>query len=114
MSNLKHKHFYSHIIDTTSISIELAEMELTPDERIHLVALAESNVHHTVLDTVLSELSDGDKKEFLQHVRDDKHDKIWELLKDKVENIEGKIKKAVEDIKTELHKDIEEAKSAKG
>ena len=113
MNSIRHKHFYSHIVDTTSISIELADMDLTPDERLQLIALAENNVHHTVLDTILSELADEDKKEFLKHVRDDKHDKVWELLKGRVDNIEGKIKKAVEDLKVELHKDIKEAKSAK-
>lgn len=113
MSSVRHKHFYSHIIDTTSISIELADMDLTPDERLHLIALAESNIHHAVLDTILSELPDEDKKEFLKHVRDDKHDKIWELLRGRVENIEDKITKTVEDLKSELHKDIKEAKSAK-
>ncbi|MEX2007304.1 MAG: hypothetical protein WD992_00855, partial [Candidatus Levyibacteriota bacterium] len=105
---MRHKHFYSHIVDTTSISIEIADMNLTSDERVHLLSLAESNIHHAVLDTILSELPEDDKKEFLKHVKDDSHDKIWDLLKDKVENIEGKIKKAAEDIKAELHKDIEE------
>ncbi|MBI2195769.1 MAG: hypothetical protein HYU48_01855 [Candidatus Levybacteria bacterium] len=110
---MRQKHFYSHIVDITSISIEIAEMDLTPDERLHLLSLAESNVHHAVLDTILSELSEEDKKEFLKHVRDESHDKIWDLLKDKVENIENKIKKAAEDLKAELHKDIEEVKSKK-
>lgn len=104
------KYFYSHIIDTTSITLELADMDLTQEERVHLITLAESNVHHAVLDTVLSELDEENKKEFLKHLRDDNHDKIWEILKSRIDNVEIKIKKAVEDLKTELHKDIEEAK----
>ncbi|MEX2012837.1 MAG: hypothetical protein WD967_00365 [Candidatus Levyibacteriota bacterium] len=110
---MRHKHFYSHIVDTTSISIELADMDLTQEERVHLITLAESNVHHAVLDLILSELPDEDKKEFLRHLRDDKHDKIWELLRGRVDNVEDKIKKTVEDLKTELHKDIEETKKKK-
>ncbi len=113
MNNSKNKYFYSHIVNTASITIELADMELTADERIHLILLAESNVHHTVLDIVLSELPQEDKKEFLNHARDDNHEKIWELLKSKVENIEDKIKTAAQDIIKELHKDIEESKKKK-
>lgn len=110
MSANRNKYFYSHLIDSTSITIELAEMNLTPEERVHLIALAESNIHHTVLDTILSELPEKDRREFLKQLRDDKHDKIWELLRSRVDNIEDKIKKAADDLKTELHKDIEETK----
>ena len=113
MNTNRNKYFYSHLVDTTSISIEIADMNMTPDERKHLILLAESNIHHAVLDTVLSDLPEEHKKEFLRSVRDDDHDKIWDLLKDKAENIESKIKKTAEDLKTELLKDIEETKSNK-
>lgn len=113
MTNIRHKYFYSHIIDTTSISIGLAETDLTQEERIHLIALAESNVHHAVLDTVLSELPEEDKKEFLKHVINENHDKVWELLKNKSEDIEEKIRKTAGDLLKELHKDIQETKGKK-
>ncbi len=112
MNNPRHKYFYSNIIDISSITIEIADMEMTPEERRHLISLAESNMHHTILDTILSELSDEDKKEFLKHVRDDKHEHIWKLLKEKVNGIEEKITNAAHDLKTELHKDIEETKKS--
>ena len=105
------KHFYSHIIDTSILSLELAEMNLTSAERIHLISLIDSNIHHTVLDLVLSELSESDKKIFLTHLAEKNHDKIWKLLKEKTKNIEEKIKKAAEYLKKELHKDIKEAHS---
>ena len=88
-------------------------MDMSPDERMHLIALAETNVHHAVLDTVLSELPQEDKKEFLIHLRDENHEKVWELLKVKVKNAEGKIKKTAEEVIKELLKDIEEAKKKK-
>lgn len=113
MNNVRHKYFYSHIVDMTSISIEIANMDMTPEERKHLIALAESNVHHAVLDTVLSELPEEDKKEFLKHVTEEEHDKVWEILKEKAENIEDKIKKTAQDLLAEFHKDIEEAKTKK-
>ena len=51
------KHFYTHIIDTSTLSLELGEMDLTSEERIHLFSLIDANIHHTILDLVLSELS---------------------------------------------------------
>ena len=108
---MKKKHFYTHIIDTSTLSLELGDMDLTPEERMHLVSLMDSNIHHTVLDLVLSELSESDKKIFLLHVAEGQHDKVWKFLKEKTKNIEDKIKKAADDLKTELYKDIKEAKS---
>ncbi len=100
------KHFYSHIVDTSSISLSLGDMALSQVERIHLVSLVESQLHHTVLDAVLSELSEEDKKIFLKHVALSAHDKVWELLYKKVENIEEKIQKAGEALKKQLHDDM--------
>ncbi len=103
------KHFYTHVIETSSISLALAEMELTQEERKHLIDLAQENLHHAILDSVLSELSDKDKQEFLVLLAQDDHDKIWKLLTERVDHIEDKIKKTAEDLKKELHKDIEES-----
>ena len=107
---MKKKYFYSHIIDTSSLSLELGEMDLTSDERMHLISLVESNIHHAILDLVLSELSEEDKKIFLMHVAEESHDKIWKFLKEKTIDIEEKIKKAAEDLKKELHKDIKDTR----
>lgn len=103
----KGKHFYSHIVDTSALIVELADMDMSHKERIHLIALLESNIHHTVLDVVLSSLSKDDKKTFLFHLHADNHDEIWKLLNSKTDSIEDKIKKAAEELKKELYKDIE-------
>lgn len=104
------KHFYSHIIETSTVSLALGDMELSQDERRELISLAHDNLHHAILDTVLSELSEDDKKIFLQHVAFDDHAKIWDLLGSKVKNIEEKIQKVAEDVKKELHQDIKDAR----
>ncbi len=105
------KHFYSHIIETSSISLELGNMDLSKDERIHLISLMEATMHNVILDVILSELSEEDKKIFLTHLSTNNHDKIWEHLKKKINNIEEKIRKAAEELKDELYKDIERVKS---
>lgn len=101
------KHFYSHLIETSSLTLEIGNMNLSQEERVHLISLVESNLHHVVLDAVLSELNEEDKKYFLKHLAMEKHDEIWKLLNEKTKNIEEKIKKAAEDLKKELHRDIE-------
>lgn len=106
-------HFYSHVVETSSISLALAEMELTQAERKHLIELAQENLHHAILDSVLSELSEKDKQEFLVLLANEDHEKIWKLLTERVDNIEDKIKKTAEDLKKELHKDIEDSHKKK-
>ncbi|OGH15704.1 MAG: hypothetical protein A3C22_01475 [Candidatus Levybacteria bacterium RIFCSPHIGHO2_02_FULL_37_10] len=105
---MKKKYFYTHIIDTSAISLELGNMDMTSKERIHLISLMDSNLHHEILDLILSELNPIDKKTFLHHLASENHDKIWKFLNQKVGNIEEKIKKTAEDLKKELHKDIKE------
>jgi hypothetical protein len=106
-------HFYSQVIEIESLIVELDKMDLSEDERSHLASLIDSSLHHTVLDAVLSELPEQDKKVFLKHLEKNDHPKIWTHLNKKVDNIEEKIKKAAEELKTELHKDLKEAKQVK-
>lgn len=104
------KYFYSHIIDTSALSLELGDMDLAPRERLHLISLIDSNIHHEILDLILSELNVSDKKTFLMHLASEKHDKVWRFLNEKIKDVEGKIKKTAEGLKKELHKDIKEVK----
>lgn len=103
------KHFYSHIVETTELSLSLGDMNLSQEERLHLISLIESNLHHVVLDAILSELSEKDKKIFLSHLQSNNHDKIWEHLNKTVSGIEDKIRNAAERLKKDLKKDIDDA-----
>ncbi len=113
INNMSKKHFYSHLIQVESIVIELDNMDLTEKEKMHLASLVDSNLHHTILDVIMSELSDSDKQIFLKHLSNNDHSQIWEHLNGKVDNIEDKIKTAIEDLKKDLHQDINEAKRLK-
>lgn len=103
-------YFYSHLIEIDSIILELDKMGLSEEEKSHLAKLLDSTLHHTILDTLLSELSESDKRVFIKHLSSENHDKIWKFLNDKIEEAENKIKKAAEDLKEELHKDLKRAK----
>lgn len=102
--------FYSHLIKIDSIILELDKMDLSEEEKLHLAKLVDSTLHHTILDALLSELSESDKRIFTQHLNSGNHDKIWKFLNDKIEGVEEKIKKTAEDLKKELHQDLRKAR----
>ena len=104
------KHFYSHLIEIDSLTAAFSDMPISQEEKKELLSLIESNIHHTILDLVLSELSEDDKKLFLSHLAEGKHDKTWELLNKKVSGIEAKIQHAADDLTKKLHEDIKKVR----
>ncbi len=103
-------YFYSHIVSIEPIKARLDELELSDTEKEELLTLSEENLHYVVMDVVLSELTDEDKKTLFIHLASDKHDDVWALLHDKTDKIEEKIMKAAEEFINTLHKDVHEAK----
>lgn len=107
------RYFFSHLIEIDSIIIELDKLDLSPEQKLHLTNLIDSSLYHTILDAVLSELTSADKRIFLNHLKEDDKDKIWQFLNQKIDNIEDKIKRAANDLQQELHKDLKEATKKK-
>lgn len=105
---MKQKHFYSHLVKITDITIELADMDLSSEERVHLLSLVDANIHSTVVNTVLSELSEEDKKTFLQNLVINDHIEIWSHLRKNIKDIDEKIILVVNSLKRELLKDLRE------
>lgn len=104
------RQFYHQLIELETIHVSLGELDLSPEEKEELLGLVDDHIHHTVLDTMLSELTEDDKKLFLSYVTQERHDDTWKLLKEKVANSEKKIVKAVKSLKRELHEDINKAR----
>lgn len=104
------KHFYSHLIEIESVTIELDSIDLADHEKHELAHLLDSNIHNVVMDAILSKLTDEDKKDFAGIATDEDHKKIWNFLNEKSEDIEADIKKAAGDFKKQLKEDIEEAR----
>lgn len=106
------KHFYHQIIVIDSIHLGLGTLDLSPKEKEELIEIIENNMHHTVVDTVLSELEENDKKTFLALITqpDQKHDLIWAFLDMKVAQAETKIKEAVKAFEVKILQDILELK----
>ncbi len=101
--------FYSHIVEIDSIIESLDKMDLSKEEKLRLAELIDSSLHHTILDAILSQLSDSDKRGFMQNLSEGDHDEIWKFLNEKIDGVEDKIKKAAEDLKEELHEDIRQS-----
>lgn len=107
------KHFYSFLIDTDPLLRELEKSDIQDDEKRYLHGLIESHIHHAIVDLVLSELHEHDKKLFLKHLNSNSHEKIWKLLHNNIEKVDEKIHKAAHELKKEFFKDIESAKTKK-
>lgn len=103
---MKKKYFYSHLVNIKILSIELDGLSLSSSEKEELLELAHKNIHHEVMDAILSQLDGEDRKKFLELLVEDKHEKIWEHLDDKTNNIEKKIKQAADQIRKELTEDV--------
>lgn len=99
-------HFYTHIVEINILHKTLDEIEMEEHERKELIMIAEAGIHHVVIDTVLSELSEEDKKKFLTHLAEDNHDTIWAYLKEKTDDIEEKISTAAKKFLNKLNKDV--------
>lgn len=99
-------------INIESIYAEISNLDLDEGQRVHLVKLIDSSLHHAILDEILSNLDSEDKNKFLKMLAEDpKNEKIVNFLNEKIENIEERIKKVADDLSEEMKKDIEEAKS---
>lgn len=105
------KYFYSNYIVIEELLEEIKGLNLSLKEKAHLASLIDSSIHHSILDEVLSNLKNGDKKLFLKLMHEDpENEKILNFLTEKIENIEERIKKVSQDLVAKLHKEVKEAK----
>ncbi len=107
---MKKKYFYSHLTSIEILSNELEGLDLSPTEKVELLEIADKNIHHEVMDVILSQLDGEDKKNFLELLVADEHEEIWKHLNDKTSDIEKKIKQAADQIRKELTEDIKKLK----
>jgi len=100
------KHFYTHIIDLNDLHTELQILDLTDDEKNHLIVVIESSLHHVIVDVLLTDLPEEHKGNFLHHLAKNDHDSIWKVLKNAIKEPEERIRYALDKLKKELIKDI--------
>jgi hypothetical protein len=105
------QYFYSHLISFDSLEEELDTLKLTKQEKQDLLDIANTHTHQQIIESILSQLSEEDKKKFLELLAYGEDEKIWKHLNEKVDKIEDKIKDASNSIKKELREDIKRIKS---
>lgn len=104
------RYFYSHLVDTDSLTSDLTELELTEGQKKELMEIAHIHTHQAVVDAILSELSEDDKKKFLELLSMGSDDEIWKHLNNKVAKIEDKITEVAKQVKRELREDAVKVK----
>jgi len=102
----KPNHFYHSLVSMESLSVRLDLFEFSAEEKEKLVEIAERTLHHSILDLILSELNESDRKLFLSHHASENHDEIWSLLTGSVKNIEKKIKVTADSVAKKLQRDL--------
>lgn len=107
------RYFFSHLVDIQSIHLKLQDLDLNDEEKSHLVNIAYDTLHYEIINAILSELSQEDKKIFLRQMTMVDHASLWRFLNKKVDKVEEKIKQVAQDVIDELHVDIEESKKLK-
>jgi hypothetical protein len=110
---MKNKHFYEHLIRTEEITLDLAELDLTAQERLELLSLLEANIHTCVINLVLSELNEKEKKVFLANLLADDSNRIWEHLWKNTDDLDKKIMTSVNALVREMRGDIKKLKQEK-
>lgn len=107
------KHFYSHLVETSDLTLEIANLEVDSKERVHLLSLAQANIHTTVVSEVLSSLKEEDKKIFLKNLSKNDHEKTMKHLNSKIQNVQEKLQKVIDKVKKELLEDVRQAQKLK-
>lgn len=98
--------FYNHLIEVEKLTVELDKLDLSSEEKHHLASLIDASLYHTILNAILSQLNEKDKRVFVQHITEGNKEKIWRFLNAKIDHIENKIKDAADDLKDDFLKDI--------
>lgn len=108
------KVWYQKIITIEPILQELNDMNLSDEERAHLSQLLDSSLHHAILDEILSNLKEEDKKLFLKMLHEDpENEKLVKFLNEKIDHIDDRVKKVADDLVAEMHQEVKEAKRVK-
>lgn len=103
-------HFYTHLVEVEEIYLEIEKLEITKGNKKYLSTLVESSVHHTIVNAVLSELPNDQKKLVINHLLKKNHHGVWKVIGPKKDLVENKIKKTFKELKNEILKDIKDSK----
>jgi transposase len=99
-------YFYDHVISVESVHRAIDDLELPTDQRVELRRLLEAQVHHNIMNLILSELPPEDRAQFLEYHSAGDSERMWALLSEKIESVEEKIRDVSDELVAQMHKDI--------
>lgn len=104
------KIFYDHLTVFEEITIELDKYKFDRQEREEIVRLVDENMHHRVLDVILTHLPKERHQDFLTKFHSAPHDSnLLTYLKKEVENIEDLIISEAKKVKAEILREFRRA-----
>lgn len=106
------KIFYDHLVVRDEIIVELDKYKISVEEREELVQLVDQNLHHHVLDTILTHLPREKHHDFLEKFHKNPSDEflLIYLRENTTIDIEEEIKKRSGKVKKELVSEIKRAR----
>ncbi|HUD44306.1 MAG TPA: hypothetical protein VMR41_02055 [Patescibacteria group bacterium] len=107
------RQFYSHLVTFEQIRIEMSGLDLTEKEQKELLEIAGKQLHYVMLNEALSRIHGEDKKQFLQHLSNEKHEEAWLVLRTHAKDVEKHLLHAAHNLYEELREDIRELKRQK-
>lgn len=98
------KLFYDHLVVRGEISKTLRKYNLSVEEHIEIVRLADETIHHEVLDVILTSIPAEKHKEFLAKMHASPDDR--KLLDEFSDEVHMKIKERGQKIKQQILSEI--------
>jgi hypothetical protein len=106
--------FYDHLTNLSEIDRELEELIVEHHEKAHLLEIVDSALHHSVMETILTELPAEHHQHFLREFAIRPHDKDHLVyLIQFSPDIESKIRTKAESTKKKFKEEIKKAKGKK-
>lgn len=104
---MKRKTFFSHLLDTDQLIMLVERYLEVEEEKLEILDMIDSTLHHRVMDRVLHELDEGHHEIFIaEYSRDPGDEELLFFLKKHIPDIEDVIRSESKSTQASLFEDI--------
>lgn len=101
------RHFYTHLLDITTIHAHFDRLHIVGNERRELLEIAHMTIHHAVVGGILDVLKDPQKKNMIVLIEQNApHEHIWTLLRAHVPDPEHTVQQLIGSVIDHLCEDV--------
>ncbi|MFC1656775.1 hypothetical protein ACFL14_02355 [Patescibacteria group bacterium] len=109
---MRRKTFFSHLLDTDQLITMVERLLEIEEEKLEILDMIDSTLHHRVVDKILHELDQGHHETFMsEYSRDPGNEELLFFLQKHIPNIEEKIQSESKDAQASLFEDIKKLES---